>query len=253
MARRATSISLKEVSHFSALAGEWWNPDGAFRILHRLNPLRVEYVKNQTRAHFVHKPDSSRPFQGLRILDVGCGGGLLAEPLVHLGAKVTGLDASSEAIAVAVRHAKTSGLSIEYRTGGVEDLAKGKERFDIITAFEIIEHVADLDSFLAAVARLLKPGGMLILATLNRTPQSFLLGIVAAEYVLGWVPCGTHQWTKFVRPSELVRRLEAQKITTLDLSGVTFDPLAGTFGLSKDNLRVNYFLTGVKNDGGRIS
>ena len=248
--RRATaSISPKEVSRFSALAGEWWNPEGAFRILHRLNPLRVEYVKNQACIRFDRKPDSSHALHGLRILDAGCGGGLLAEPLVRLGTKVTGLDASSEAIAIAVRHAKASGLSIDYRAGSVEDLAKGKEKFDIVSAFEIIEHVADLDSFLASLARLLKPGGLLVLATLNRTPQSFLLGIIAVEYVLGWVPRGTHQWTKFVRPSELARRLEAQKITTRDLTGVVFDPLTGAFGLSKDNLRVNYFLTALAGMG----
>jgi 2-polyprenyl-6-hydroxyphenyl methylase/3-demethylubiquinone-9 3-methyltransferase len=247
MPRPAASISDAEIAQFSRHAGDWWNPEGAFRPLHRLNPVRIEYVRDSACAHFERDPHTPRALKGLKILDVGCGGGLLAEPLARLGGAVTGLDASSEAIEVAHAHAEAGGLTVDYRLGSVEELAKKKTRYDLITALEIVEHVADLDSFIASLAGLLRPGGLLVMSTLNRTPKSFLLGIVAAEYVLGWVPRGTHEWKKFLRPSELVARLAGEGLQTTDLTGLIFNPLRNEFELRSDDLDVNYMLTAVKN------
>ncbi len=240
---QAASIEKAEIARFSRHAEDWWNPDGKFRPLHRLNPLRVEYVRDQVCARFRRDPQSRNSLKSLAILDVGCGGGLLAEPLARLGGHVTGLDASSETIAIAREHAKSSRLDIDYRTGSIEALAKRKVKYDVITALEIAEHVADIDSFLASLKKLMKPDGLLIMSTLNRTPKSFLLGIVAAEYVLGWVPRGTHQWQKFIRPSELAAHLEKNGIGIADLTGLVFNPLRGEFELKRDDCSVNYMLT----------
>ena len=234
----SASIAHDEIARFSAQAEEWWNPKGPFRPLHRLNPVRLAYIRDQVGG-----------LKNTRVLDVGCGGGLIAEPLTRLGAKVTGIDASHASIAVARQHADSMGLSIDYRATSVEDLARGKDRYDVITALEIVEHVADLPSFLRAIAALLKPNGTVILSTLNRTPKSFMLGIVAAEYVLRWVPRGTHQWKKFIRPSEMVAALEACNLTTTDLTGVTFDPLQSSFALDTNDLAVNYLLTAHRTAG----
>src|ERR1700733_14703632 len=231
MPRHAASIAAEEIDRFSQHAEDWWNPDGAFRPLHRLNPVRLEYVRDRACAHFERMPKSRQPLKGLKILDVGCGGGLLAEPLARLGDDVTGIDASETTITAARKHAKTMGLDIDYRIAGAEDLAAKKMRYDLITALEVIQHVADTDSFLAALARLLKPGGLLVMSTLNRTPKSFLLGIVAAEYVLGWIPRGTHEWTKVIRPSELVRQLSQNGLEAFGLTGLIFNPLRGEFEL----------------------
>jgi 2-polyprenyl-6-hydroxyphenyl methylase/3-demethylubiquinone-9 3-methyltransferase len=242
-----STVADSEIAHFSRHAEEWWNPSGPLRSLHRLNPSRIAYVRDRILGHGFGQASSARqPLKGVALLDVGCGGGLLAEPLSRLGARVTGLDASPEAIAEARRHAKQTSAVVDYRVGSAEGLARGGARYDVITALEIVEHVADLDAFLAALAKLLKPGGLLILSTLNRTPKSFLLAIVAAEYVLRWVPRGTHRWDKFLRPSELVKKLETEGLTTTDLTGVVFNPLADEFILSKDNLGVNYLLTAAK-------
>jgi 2-polyprenyl-6-hydroxyphenyl methylase/3-demethylubiquinone-9 3-methyltransferase len=240
---RFASVASDEIDQFSRHAGDWWNPHGKFRPLHRLNPVRVEYVRDQVCAHFQRQTATASALKNLTILDAGCGGGLLAEPLARMGASVTGLDASEETIDIARKHAEQSGLTIHYKTGSVEELAEGKTRYDVITALEIAEHVADVDSFLRALAKLLKPDGVLIMSTLNRTPKSFLLGIVAAEYVLGWVPRGTHQWKKFIRPSELVERLAAVDIHAGNLTGLVFNPLRGAFELRPDDLDVNYLLT----------
>src|SRR3984957_14361646 len=246
MPRPSASIASAEIDRFSQHAEDWWNPDGAFRPLHRLNPLRVEYVRDRACAHFGRVAQTRHSLKGLKILDVGCGGGLLAEPLARLGGDVTGIDASKETIAVARDHAKAMRLDIDYRVSSVEELAKKKIRYDLITALEVIEHVADVDSFMAALAKSLKPGGLLAMSTLNRTPKSFLLGIVAAEYVLGWIPRGTHEWKKFIRPSELVRRLEENGLQAQDLTGLIFNPLRGAFELRKDDLDVNYMVTAKK-------
>jgi 2-polyprenyl-6-hydroxyphenyl methylase/3-demethylubiquinone-9 3-methyltransferase len=246
MPRHAASIATEEIDRFSQQAEDWWNPEGAFRPLHRLNPLRVEYVRDRACTHFGRSVGTRQSLKGLKILDVGCGGGLLAEPLARLGGEVTGIDASKETIAVARDHAKAMRLDIDYRVSSVEELAKKKIRYDLITALEVIEHVADVDSFLAALSRLLKPDGLLVMSTLNRTPKSFLLGIVAAEYVLGWIPRGTHEWKKFVRPSGLVKWLEENGLQAEDLTGLIFNPLRGAFELRKDDLDVNYMVTVTK-------
>ncbi len=244
--RHSASIAVEEVAQFTRHAEDWWNPDGKFKPLHRLNPVRLAYVREQVCEHFGRDRGARHSFKGLKILDVGCGGGLLSEPLARLGGHVTGLDASEATIALARQHAKLSGLTIDYCTGGVETLARKGSRYDLIFALEIIEHVADVGSFLKSLATLLKPNGLIIMSTLNRTSKSFLLGIVAAEYVLGWVPRGTHQWNKFIRPSELVRQLDQVNIETKDISGLSFNPLRGAFVLRSVDIDVNYILTAVK-------
>lgn len=232
------SVSKSEVERFSALADSWWNLNGVFRMLHRLNPLRIDYALGQIRAHGIA--------EGWTHLDIGCGGGLFAEEMAKHGAKVTGLDVSIEAIEVARKHAELSNLGIDYRVGSIEALVEAKERFDVITALEVVEHVADLKSFLTAAVKLLKPNGLLIIATMNRTKSSFLLGVLAAEYVLGWVPRGTHDWDKFVRPSELVRRLEGLGMVVEDATGVIYNPLKNAFEIKKNRLEINYLLTARK-------
>jgi len=244
--RKNASINAAEVAHFSRYASEWWNPDGALRPLHRLNPARIAYVRDQVVAHKGGGAGVRQPLKGLALLDVGCGGGLLTEPLARLGAKVTGLDASADAIAEARRHAAACGVDVTYKVGSAEDHAEGSARYDVITALEIIEHVGDLDSFIASLAGLLKPDGLLILSTLNRTPKSFLLGIVAAEYLLRWVPRGTHRWSAFLRPSELVQKLESENLLTTDLMGLVYQPLTDSFALRKNDLGMNYMLTARK-------
>lgn len=241
-----SSIESDEIAHFSQHAEDWWNPEGKFRPLHRLNPIRVEYVRDQVCAHFERASAQRQALKDFKILDIGCGGGLMAEPLARMGARVTAIDASAETIAVAKKHAKLSGLSIDYRLSSVEELVAKKQSYDVVTALEVVEHVADMPSFMASVSAVLKPNGLLIMSTLNRTPKSFLLGVVAAEYVLGWVPRGTHQWKKFVRPSELVQQLDEVGIRTTNLAGLTFNPLRGEFELRQDDLAVNYMLAAVR-------
>ncbi|MDX2028775.1 MAG: bifunctional 2-polyprenyl-6-hydroxyphenol methylase/3-demethylubiquinol 3-O-methyltransferase UbiG [Alphaproteobacteria bacterium] len=248
--RSAASVATEEISQFSRHAADWWNPEGSFRPLHKLNPIRLEYIRDQACEHFGRNPESRHALKDLKILDVGCGGGLLAEPMTRMGGQVTGLDASEEGITVARAHAKGSGLKIDYQVGSVEAWTRKKNRYDLITALEIVEHVADLESFIGCLTSLLQPNGLLIMSTLNRTPKSFLLGIVAAEYVLGWVPKGTHQWQKFLRPSELVGHLDDVELKTTDLTGMIFNPLRGEFQLSPSDLGVNYMLTAVRRPRG---
>lgn len=245
MAKVFSSVADDEIANFSKVADDWWNPHGALAPLHRMNPCRLGYIRDQLRQHGA-AGDGRKPLKGVRLLDVGCGGGIIAEPLARLGADVTGLDASRAAISAARRHADQGGLNIDYQCGTVEAMARGAVRYDVVTAMEIVEHVADLDVFVRGVSRLMKPGGMLFLSTLNRTPQSFLMGVVAAEYVLRWVPRGTHRWSKFVRPSELVTRLEQGGVETVDLTGVVYHPLTGGFSLDKQRMGMNYMLTAVK-------
>lgn len=249
MIRKEKAFAADDMNPFSARAGEWWDSEGAFRILHRMNPLRTAYVRDQVCVCLGRKADLSKPLKGLSLLDVGCGGGLLAESLACLGARVTGFDVSAKAIAVARQHARKTGQKITYRTGRIEDIAGNKTCYDIVTAFEILEHIKQPDVFLEAVMDVLKPGGVLVLATLNRTVPAFLLGVVAAEYVLGWVPRGTHTWGQFMRPSELVRRLGVLGAETRDVTGMAFNPLSGEFGLKKGCTSINYVLTAVKKGG----
>ena len=243
----SASVAQEEIAHFSASAGDWWqNSDtGSFQQLHRINPLRLAYIEKQIVQHMSPK-NSKRILAGKTLLDVGCGGGLLTESLARWGAKVTGIDASSETIAVAQAHAQQEGLKIAYQVNSAEALAQTGEQFDCITALEIVEHVADVKSFLRALHLLLKPNGLLFMATINRTTKSYLLSIVMAEYVLRWVGVGTHDWDRFVRPSELVQGLEEQGLATTNLTGIVYNPLRRAFELRAHELDVNYLLTAKK-------
>ena len=241
-----SSIDSAEIARFSRHAEDWWNPQGALRPLHKLNPARLEYVRDQICGHFARKTGARDVLKGLTVLDIGCGGGLLCEPLARLGAKVTGLDASAEAINAARQHAEKSELDITYVCGSVEDFAQTANRYDVITALEILEHVADINSFLKGAARLLKPGGILLLSTVNRTAKSYLLGIVAAEYILRWVPKGTHDWRKFIRPSELAAHLQKTGLEVTDITGMTYAPLNDSFHLRQGGVAVNYLMAAVK-------
>ena len=234
-----SSIDAQEIENFSKDAGQWWDENGPFKPLHKLNPVRLSYIKAQICKAFERNIDDLKALKGLNILDVGCGGGLVCEPLARLGGNVTGADADAQAIEVAQGHAKASGLQIDYLNKPAEEI---DQQFDVVLALEIIEHVADPQSFVESVAKLVKPGGLVIFSTLNRNPKSFLLGIVAAEYILRWVPQGTHSWKKFVRPSELAKLGRAAGIEPQDITGLIFDPLKNEFRLSKSDLDVNYLL-----------
>ncbi len=239
------TVDPAEIGRFAAMASEWWAPHGKFRPLHKLNPVRLAYIRDQLCGHFGRDARRPRPFAGLRLLDVGCGGGLLAEPLTRLGAAVTGIDASATNIGIARTHAAESDLSIDYRHAAAETLVAAGETFDAVLALEVVEHVADLDAFVGGCAALVRPGGAAILATLNRTPQSFLLAIVGAEYVLRWLPVGTHDWRKFVRPSELGAALRRHGAEIRDLTGVAYNPIGDAWRLARD-LAVNYMAFAVK-------
>jgi 2-polyprenyl-6-hydroxyphenyl methylase/3-demethylubiquinone-9 3-methyltransferase len=243
--RPASSADPEELRRFAGLAGQWWDETGPMAALHRLNPTRLAYLRDRICARFDRDPLSDRPLAGLEALDVGCGGGLLSEPLARLGAAVTGIDLEPANLAVARRHAEARALSIDYREISAEQLSAEGRTFDLVCVMEVVEHVADPAGFLNACGRVVRPGGGLVLATLNRTIKSFALGIVAAEYVLGWLPRGTHRWSRFVRPSEAARALRRTGLTIVDLSGVSYDPLRDRFRLSRDPA-VNYMLFAVR-------
>ncbi|MGB0630149.1 MAG: bifunctional 2-polyprenyl-6-hydroxyphenol methylase/3-demethylubiquinol 3-O-methyltransferase UbiG [Alphaproteobacteria bacterium] len=240
-----STIDPVDVARFSAIADEWWDPDGKFKPLHRFNPIRLQYIRDRMCSQFDRDRQSLRPFDGLKFLDVGCGGGLISEPLARMGAVVTGIDASERNIGTARVHAEQSGLDIDYRSTTVEDLAAGSETFDAVISMEVVEHVADVDLFLDGCASLIAKDGAIVLATLNRTPKSFAFGIVGAEYILRWLPRGTHDWRKFVRPSELSRGLRRNGVSVDDISGLTLNPLNGEWRLSSD-VSVNYVLFGTR-------
>jgi 2-polyprenyl-6-hydroxyphenyl methylase/3-demethylubiquinone-9 3-methyltransferase len=204
-ARRGSTIDATEVERFAAIAPEWWNENGAFRPLHRLNPARIEYIRDRLAAHFGRDIKTRSAFAGLSLLDIGCGGGLICEPMARLGFAVAGIDADATALAVARDHAKTQGLAIDYRDDDAENLATRGRRFDAVLALEVVEHAADASLFVATAASLVKPGGALILSTINRTPKAYAAAILGAEYLLRWLPRGTHEYRKFRRPSELAR------------------------------------------------
>jgi 2-polyprenyl-6-hydroxyphenyl methylase/3-demethylubiquinone-9 3-methyltransferase len=238
-----SSIDPADVARFSAIAAEWWDPKGKFAPLHRLNPVRLAFIRERALAHFDLDSDVRAPFAGLRLLDIGCGGGLLCEPMARLGFAVTGVDASERNIAVATTHAGQTGLDIDYRAGAIEGLTTaGEPGFDVILNMEVIEHVADPGAFLRDCARLLKPDGLMILATLNRTLASLALAKVGAEYVLGWLPRGTHDWRKFLKPEEIEGFLVNESLDIHGPFGVSFDPLVGRWSLSGD-ASINYLMT----------
>ncbi len=242
----SASVDPDEVAKFAALAGEWWDPAGKFAPLHRLNPARLTFIRDRIAAHGGRDPLAERPLTGLRVLDIGCGGGLLCEPLSRLGAQVTGIDAAEQNLAVAADHAAKAGLDIDYRHTTAEALAAGGTHFDLVPNMEVVEHVADVKAFLQASAALAAPGGAMVLATLNRTPKSFAFAIVGAEYLLRWLPRGTHDWRKFLRPSELVTQLRAAGLETKELTGVAYNPLTGAWHLAARDLGVNYMIFAVK-------
>ncbi len=235
----APSVDPAEVARFSALADGWWDPFGQFRPLHRLNPARIAYVRDSLAARLGRDPRGPRPLAGLRLLDIGCGGGLLAEPMARLGAEVVGADASEENIAVAVTHAAGSGLAIDYRATTAEALAAAGERFDLVLNMEVVEHTADPASFLGACCALMKPDGVMILATLNRTPQAWAFAILGAEHLLRWLPRGTHDWRRFLRPSELAAYLRPHGAHIAELAGLSYSLATGRFARS-DDLSINY-------------
>jgi 2-polyprenyl-6-hydroxyphenyl methylase / 3-demethylubiquinone-9 3-methyltransferase len=241
------SVDAAEIARFSALAATWWDPSGPMAPLHQLNPARLGYIRDRIAGHYGRDAFAPGPIKGLTVLDIGCAGGLLCEPLTRLGARVTGIDAAAENVAVAKSHAEAMRLDIDYRHASPEDLTAEGVRFDAVLALEVVEHVADVDTFLQAAADLVKPGGLLITSTLNRTAKSFALAIVGAEYLLRWLPAGTHDWRKFLKPSELARSLRAAGLTVADLSGLTFDPFRKSWRVGRD-VGVNYILTALKPD-----
>mgnify|MGYP001237926050 FL=1 len=242
---RRTTIDAGEVERFSAMAAEWWDPNGKFRPLHKFNPVRLAYIRDQVAAHFGRDPRAPKPFEGLRFLDIGCGGGLLCEPMARLGGIVTGADASETNIEVAKLHAAEARVKIDYRATTAEALAESGEEFDVILNMEVVEHVADVGLFIGKCGQMLKPGGIMFVATINRTLKALGLAIIGAEYVLRWLPRGTHQFGKLVRPDELERALGEAGMTITDRTGVVYNPLADRWQRSKD-LDVNYMVLAQK-------
>jgi 2-polyprenyl-6-hydroxyphenyl methylase/3-demethylubiquinone-9 3-methyltransferase len=242
---KRTTIDQAEVERFSAMAAEWWNPSGKFRPLHKFNPVRLAYIRDQVAARFGRDPHAAKPFDGLRILDIGCGGGLLCEPMARLGATVVGVDPAANNIDVAKHHAEQTGVSIDYRVATAEELADAGEKFDVILNMEVVEHVADVPLYVARCAEMVKPGGIMFVATINRTLKALGLAIIGAEYVLRWLPRGTHQYGKLVRPDELEKALAESGMKVVDRTGVTYNPIADRWSRSKD-MDVNYMVLAEK-------
>jgi 2-polyprenyl-6-hydroxyphenyl methylase/3-demethylubiquinone-9 3-methyltransferase len=244
---KKTTVDEKDLARFESLGDKWWDEQGPMKPLHQMNPVRMDYIRRAICTHFGRPHDRLRPLSGLRAADIGCGGGLVTEPLYRMGADVTGVDAGVENIRVAQAHAKKTGLDIDYQATTVEKIAASGQKFDIVTALEIIEHVSDVDLFVQSCCKIVRPGGLIIFSTLNRTAKSFLLGIVAAEYVLRWLPPGTHDWKKFVRPSEIARRVRKNGMDVRDVSGMVYNPMIRRFSISETDIGVNYFLTAIRN------
>ncbi|MBB6252492.1 bifunctional 2-polyprenyl-6-hydroxyphenol methylase/3-demethylubiquinol 3-O-methyltransferase UbiG [Nitrospirillum iridis] len=237
-----TTVDPGEIQRFSAIAAEWWDEAGKFRPLHKLNPVRLEYIRDRLCAHFGRDPLAPQPLKGLRLVDIGCGGGLLSEPLARMGADVVGIDAAERNVKTAATHAAETGTPVDYRHTTAEDLVAAGETFDAVLSLEVVEHVADVPLFLESLAALMKPEGLLVMATLNRTPKSYLMAIIGAEYVLRWLPRGTHDWRKFLKPSELAAGLRATGLAVREVMGLTYSPLSDRFRLDARDLDVNYLL-----------
>jgi len=240
-----STIDQSEVDRFSAMAAEWWSPTGKFKPLHKFNPVRLTYIRDKAAENFGLDPKRPKPLEGLRVLDIGCGGGLLSEPVARMGATVVGADPSEKNIGIASTHAKASGVSVDYRAVTAEQLAEAGETFDIVLNMEVVEHVADVEFFMTTCARMVRPSGMMFVATINRTMKAAALAIFAAENILRWLPRGTHQYEKLVRPEELEAPMVAAGLEIIARTGVFFNPLANQWNLSKD-MDVNYMLLGKR-------
>ncbi len=240
------TVDPAEVAKFQAMAEEWWDPSGKFKPLHQMNPVRLDYITRQIAAEFGRDLTAPRPFAGLRLLDIGCGGGLLCEPMARLGATVIGADAAERNIPVAKVHAEQSGLEIDYRHTTAEALAAAGERFDVVLNMEVVEHVADPLAYLTACQTLLKLGGLMVCSTLNRNAKSFALAIVGAEWVMRWLPKGTHDWQKFITPDELYDLIRRAGLTPVDRKGMVFNPVSWRWSLSDRDLTVNYVTASLK-------
>lgn len=241
-----TTVNPAEVAKFEAMAAEWWDPKGKFKPLHMLNPCRLDYITSQIAAEYNRDLTGDLPFKGLRILDIGCGGGLLSEPMARLGATVVGADAAERNIPVAQVHARQQGLTIDYRHTTAEAMAAAGEQFDVILNMEVVEHVEGPLGYLTACQQLLTPGGLMICSTINRNPKSFVMAIVGAEYVMRWLPKGTHEWNKFITPDELYDLIRKAGLEPVDRKGFVFNPLGFTWSLSDRDLSVNYVTASVK-------
>lgn len=241
-----TTVDPSEVAKFEAMAAEWWDPKGKFKPLHMMNPCRLDYITQQIASKFERNLTDPKPFTGLRMLDIGCGGGLLSEPMARLGATVVGADAAGGNIPVAQIHAEQSGLSIDYRHTTAETLADNGERFDVVLNMEVVEHVSDPLSYLTACQTLLKPGGLQICSTINRNPKSYAVAILGAEYVMRWLPKGTHEWRKFITPDELGGLIEEAGLKLIDRSGFVFNPVSWQWSISDKDLSVNYVTASIK-------
>ncbi len=242
---RQATLDPDEIERFGRLGGTWWDEQGPFRPLHQINPTRLTYIRDRLCAHFGRDPKEGRSLEGLHMLDIGCGGGLVCEPLARLGAEVTGIDPGEDAIEAAKAHAEAAGLAIRYEVTTVEEAGARGETYDCVLLLEVVEHVPDVPAFLKTVAPLLAPNGLLILSTLNRTLKAFALAIVGAEYLLRWLPVGTHQWHRFVTPDELRSGLRGAGLALTDTTGLIYDPFADEWRLGRDT-DVNYFAPAVR-------
>jgi 2-polyprenyl-6-hydroxyphenyl methylase/3-demethylubiquinone-9 3-methyltransferase len=239
------TVDADEVAKFEAMAANWWDTEGMFKPLHMMNPCRLDYITNQIAVEFARDLTGKLPLKGLRILDIGCGGGLLSEPMARLGAEVVGADAAPGNIPVAQIHAQQTGLEIDYRHVTAEKLAADGEKFDVILNMEVIEHVADPLAFLTACKDLLKPGGLILCSTINRNPKSYMMAIIGAEHIMRWLPKGTHDWNKFITPDELYELLHNAGLTAVDRKGFVFNPLKWSWSISDSDLSVNYVTASV--------
>ena len=240
------TIDALEIEMFQAMAAEWWDPDGKFKPLHMLNPCRLSYITSQIAAEFGRDLTTNQPFKGLRILDIGCGGGLLSEPMARLGATVVGADAAERNIPVARVHAEQQGLDIDYRHTSAEALVEAGETFDAVLNMEVVEHVSDPMAFLTACHDLLKPGGLMTCSTINRNAKSYAMAIIGAEQIMRWLPKGTHEWSKFITPDELYEMLSKAGLDPVDRKGFVFNPIGWSWRLSERDLSVNYVTASVR-------
>jgi 2-polyprenyl-6-hydroxyphenyl methylase / 3-demethylubiquinone-9 3-methyltransferase len=240
-----STVASTEIAKFNAMAEAWWDPHGDFKPLHQLNPTRIAFLRDAAAQHFGRVASDDAPLESLSLCEIGCGGGLLTEPMRRLGAEVTGVDPSHRNVGIARAHAEKSGLKITYLQYAAEDMVEREERFDIVLAMEVVEHVANVDAFIASCAQLVRPGGLMFFSTINRTAKAYALAIVGAEYIMRWLPRGTHDWRKFVRPSELAAGLRPHGLEFAEIAGVSYSPLTDKWSLSRD-LDVNYMAVAKK-------